>query len=101
MGDLDTDSAMMRRQQNQDVSETLEENETSGKGAPSDLDPESRAAREASKAGDAVYANEQMDAIFNQNKRAGASQAETRMMEDRATDGNASLVRGDRSILGS
>jgi hypothetical protein len=101
MGDLDTDSAMMRRQQGQDVSETLAENETSGKPAPSDLDPESRAAREASKAGEAVYANEQMDAIFNSNKRAGAGQAETNLMEDRATDGAASLVRPDRSILGS
>lgn len=101
MGDLDTDSAMMRRQQNQDVSETIEEDETGGKGPPSDLDPQSREAREASKAGEAVYANEQMDAIFNQNKRAGGSRAEDRMMEDRATDGNASLVRGDRSILGS
>jgi hypothetical protein len=101
MGDLDTDSAMMRRQQGQDVSETLAEDETSGKASPTDLDPESRAAREASKAGEAVYANEQMDAIFNSNKRAGAGQAETDMMEDRATDGAASLVRPDRSILGS
>jgi len=101
MGEFDTDSAMMRRQQNMDVPETIEEDETKGRGTPTDLDPESRAAREASKAGDAVYANEQMDAIFNQNKRAGASRAELNMMEDRATNGAASLVRPDRSILGS
>ena len=101
MGDLDTDSGMMRGQQNQDVPETIREDETGGKPAPTDIDPESRAAREASKSGEAVYANEQMDAIFNQNRSAGASRAEADMMEDRATDGNASLAKPGRSILGS
>lgn len=101
MGEFDTDSEMMRRQQNMDVPETIQEDETGAKASPTDLDPESRAAREASKSGDAVYANEQMDAIFNQNKRAGAGRAELNMMEDRATGGMASLVRPDRSILGS
>ncbi len=101
MGDLDTDSAMMRRQQNKDVPETVREDETGPKPSPTDIDPESRAAREAAKSGEAVYANEQMDAIFNENRKAGASRAEADMMEDRATDANASLARPGRSILGS
>lgn len=99
MGDLDTDPQMMRRQQAQDMSETIPADETAGPKTPTDTDPESLAAREAAKADEITRANTQQDAVFEQNKR-GEGAAETDQMASAATDG-VSLAHPGRSLLGS
>jgi len=98
MGDLDTDPQMMRRQQAQDVRETIAPDETEAKRTATDTDPESQAAREAAQADEITRANTQQDAVFEQNER-GQGAAETDQMASAATDG-ASLVHPGRSLLG-
>lgn len=100
MGEFDTDSRMMREQQNKDVAETIDADETHAAGDRHDSDPESAAARQRAKAGDITRINEQMDAVFDQNKRCGSGSAEARMFSDRAANGQ-SLVHPGRSLLGS
>jgi len=98
MGDLDTDSEMMRQQQAMDVHERLVPDETHAARGVGDTDPESRAAREAAKADEVTRVNTQQDAVFAQNqRRVGAAEAD--QVTDAAT-GGVSLAHPGRSLLG-
>ncbi|WP_062015679.1 hypothetical protein [Aureimonas sp. AU4] len=98
MGDLDTDSDMMRRQQAMDVHERLAPDETHAARGASDTDAQSRAAREAAKADAVTRVNTQQDAVFAQNRR-GVGAAEADQMAD-AASGGVSLAHPGRSLLG-
>lgn len=102
MSDPSTDSKVIREQQNKDTPERLEADETQAHGPRrTDTDARSGADRRAAKKGEATFANEQMDAIFNENAEGERiDEGESRFEEDMATDGNASLARKTRSILG-
>ncbi len=104
MSGLDTDPKMMRQQQDKDAPETIEADEREARGGRSDLDAVSRRDRLAAQApeGDrATSANETMDDVFDENRTAvGSGRTADRMMEDMATDGAATLVQKDRSLLG-
>ena len=101
MDGLDTDSRMMREQQNQDSASTIEADENEGTRAPSDLDAQSRVAREAAKAG-RITDEDQQDAVLRQNRaRIEASHGETETSGKPEPDFEASLARRDRSLLGS
>lgn len=83
MGDDDSDSEMMRRQQAMDVAQTIPLDETRERRPPSDSDPRSAAARAAAKAGTGSGGEWTEDAVLRQN-RAGL------------IDGTSAQVRGSR-----
>ncbi|WP_182086214.1 hypothetical protein [Aureimonas sp. ME7] len=98
MGDLDTDSQMMRRQQAQDAPETIPADETQGQAKATDSDPESRAAREAAKAAKGETGEWAEDAVLRQN-RAGLSERREGEASSRQAGGEASLANPGRSLL--
>ena len=98
----DTDSKMMRQQQDKDTPQRIEPDETAARRDRRDSDASSGAAREAARRGETQGANEAMNAVFNDSRRPENSGdvAEATFKEDAATRGNASLVRKGRSLLG-
>ncbi|MEF2551940.1 hypothetical protein VQ042_11310 [Aurantimonas sp. A2-1-M11] len=101
MTQSDTDSKMMREQQDRDTPQHMASDGTRKPGERSDLDASSKADREAAKNGTAPEGKEQMEAIFEANQKAKpADQAEEDMLADAATDAQAGLARPNRSILG-
>lgn len=96
----DTDSKMMRAQQNKDARQTIEPDETHPATQAHDSDPASGKDREEALAGEAATANDQMDAIFNGNKLGGDGALEADLFADAATDGKIGLARKGRSLLG-
>ena len=99
MADLSTEPKMMRSQQDKDTPETLSEDELAPRAEAQDSDATSGRDRELSKKGEATYANEQMNAIFEQNGGGGTKVAPDEAAEDAATDGRQGLVRSGRSRL--
>ncbi len=100
MGDLDTDSKMMREQQNRDAPETIEADETERRRTASDLDREDRLAREAAGAGRTLTDEDQQDAVLRQNReRVQASHGEGTEDGKPEPDFGGGLARRDRSIL--
>lgn len=100
MGDLDTDSKMMREQQNRDAPETIEADEAGRHRSASDLDREDRLAREAAGAGRTLTDEDGQDAVLRQNReRVQASHGETAQDGKPEPDLGGGLARPDRSIL--
>ena len=96
MADLSTEPKMMRSQQDKDTPETISEDELAPRKEARDSDEASGRDRELSKTGEATYANEQMNSIFEQNGGGGTKVAPD---EAAATDGRQGLVRSGRSRL--
>mgnify|MGYP001166396146 FL=1 len=99
MADLSTEPKMMRSQQDKDTPETISEDELAPRKEARDSDEASGRDRELSKTGEATYANEQMNSIFEQNGGGGTKVAPDEAAEDAATDGRQGLVRSGRSRL--
>ncbi|MBB3996465.1 hypothetical protein [Aureimonas pseudogalii] len=106
MGDLDTDPKMMRTQQNEDAPETIETDETAKAALrPNDVDAVSQTERERAKAGNVADGRDQMDVVFEANRRAVSSDESdartARTPEDRREAERQSLAQPGRSRLGS
>lgn len=95
----DTDSQMMRRQQNLDTRATVVPDETRAGKDWSDSDAASAHAREEAQAGTATYAREQQDAIFEENKVFEEPTEESVEVSGRHADAEHSLVQRGRSQL--
>ncbi|WP_040324981.1 hypothetical protein [Aurantimonas manganoxydans] len=101
MTKTDTDSEMMRDQQDRDTPQHMARDGEKHPAERSDLDAQSKAEREQAKDGTAPNGTEQMEAIFEANQKGPKSEkAESDLMADAATDGQAGLARPNRSLLG-
>ena len=100
MSNQDSDSTLIRGQQDKDTPEHIALDETHAPTDASDTDAESRKARESAKSGVAPNGREQMASIFEQN---GGTEGETVVKPDHASaqdDADGGLARKGRSLLG-
>ena len=96
----DTDSKMVRHQQDRDTPERIAPDERAARDAHSDTDRGSRADREAANAGAMRGKDDQMDAVLHENSEGGeATAAEGRLGENSARSRKAGLAREGRSRL--
>ena len=100
MIDQDSDSTLIRGQQDKDTPEHIALDETRAPADVSDTDAESHRARESAKSGVAPNDREQMASIFEQN---GGTEGETVVKPDPAgghDDADGGLAHKGRSLLG-
>ena len=96
----DTDSRMMRRQQDRDTAERIAPDERAEHHEAADTDPQSEADRETANAGATRGEDDQMDAILRENAEGGeATAAEGRFGGSPARSRKAGLAREGRSRL--
>lgn len=95
----DTDSEMMRRQQNLDTPQKIVPDETRASKDWTDSDAASAHAREEAQAGTATYAREQQDAIFEENKVFEEPREADVEISHADPDTEGSLVQRGRSQL--
>lgn len=96
----DTDSKMMRAQQNKDARQTIEPDETHPRPQAHDSDPASGRDRDAAVAGTADVSQDQMDVIFNENKHGGEDPPEAGRSAAAPKGGERGLAGKGRSLLG-
>ncbi|MBB4002726.1 hypothetical protein [Aurantimonas endophytica] len=96
----DSDSTLIRGQQDKDTLEHIALDETRGPADRSDSDTQSRRERESAKAGIAPNGQEQMASIFEQN---GGSDGDKSVEPDKGSspaDADEGLAQRGRSLLG-
>lgn len=96
----DTDSKMMRAQQNKDARQTIEPDETHPRPQAHDSDAASGRDRDAAAAGTADVSQDQMDAIFAENKHGGKDAPGAARPAAAPANGGRGLAGKGRSLLG-